>query len=358
VSPKVASFVDNTASLIRDLGHKDWHVRSSAAKALGQIGNKKAVPALIKTLKDKNEDVREEAATALGEIKDPIAIPALIKAMKDGRYVHSRIAWALFKIGKPAVPALIKALKDKSGYVRGEAAWVLGKLKDKRALPALIKAMKDKNKDVRQKAAEALGKIGDKRASASLVNALRDKAIWVRHEAADALIEIKDKGAIPALTRLFKDKKPANNEVRYLVIRVLGWIEDKRVVPTLVEALGDRRPANQSAAAAGLARINDKEGIFALNKALKRQYYIHINDYLDLPGVIKAIATLGNVAVPGLIGILKRDYSNPQVRWMTASALGRIKDPRALPVLRQVVKTDSSETVREYAQMAIDSISK
>ena len=56
--------------LIRALKDKDRHVRSWAARALGEIGDKRAVGPLIKALRDKDSGVREYAAEALEKIKE------------------------------------------------------------------------------------------------------------------------------------------------------------------------------------------------------------------------------------------------------------------------------------------------
>jgi HEAT repeat protein len=57
-------------------------VLRSAARALGQIGNRASVPVLLATLQDEQleDDLRREAAIALGEIGDQAALPALRQA--------------------------------------------------------------------------------------------------------------------------------------------------------------------------------------------------------------------------------------------------------------------------------------
>lgn len=62
---------------------KDSFLLRSAARSLGQIRSKLAVPVLIATVQnEKSEsDVRREAATSLGMIGDPTAIPALQTAL-------------------------------------------------------------------------------------------------------------------------------------------------------------------------------------------------------------------------------------------------------------------------------------
>jgi len=50
--------------LIKELKHQDWKIRSSAAEALGAIGDARAVEPLTQVLNDKDEDVRLIAAHA------------------------------------------------------------------------------------------------------------------------------------------------------------------------------------------------------------------------------------------------------------------------------------------------------
>lgn len=76
-------------------------VRLSAARSLGQIGSRVAVPMLISLLADEKieDDVRREAARSLGEIGDPSAINALRNALTSHDPYLSRLAnEALFKI--------------------------------------------------------------------------------------------------------------------------------------------------------------------------------------------------------------------------------------------------------------------
>jgi HEAT repeat protein len=61
----------------------DEFVMRSAARSLGQIRSRAAVPVLIATLENSSNapDTRREAATALGRIGDPSAMPALQAAI-------------------------------------------------------------------------------------------------------------------------------------------------------------------------------------------------------------------------------------------------------------------------------------
>jgi hypothetical protein len=80
-------------------------VREATAKALGQIGDPQATPALIQVLRDEKWEVREAAAKALGQIGDPQATPALIQALQDKDWwVRRAAAWALLKLPPVSPP--------------------------------------------------------------------------------------------------------------------------------------------------------------------------------------------------------------------------------------------------------------
>lgn len=69
--------------LLRELASPHKSERKDAAKDLGKLKDRRAVPALIQALKhDPEEDVREEAAEALGRIGDRSALPALRWAVR------------------------------------------------------------------------------------------------------------------------------------------------------------------------------------------------------------------------------------------------------------------------------------
>ena len=113
--------------LIADLGSNDGIVRVRARKSLVAIG-KQAVGPLLEVLVGKTRRVRWEAAKAIGQIGDPTAAPALVKALEDGMFeVRWLAAEALITIGKEAVVPLLQALlkHSSSTWLRDGAHRVL-----------------------------------------------------------------------------------------------------------------------------------------------------------------------------------------------------------------------------------------
>jgi len=146
---------------VKGLEDKSADVRSASARALGEIGDQRAVEPLIKVLGDKASIVRQHVARALGEIDDKQAVEPLIKVLGDkASIVRQHAARALGEIGdNQAVEPLIEALGDKYGYVRAWVAEALGVIGDKRAVEPLEKALEDEENKVRRKAKTALKKI-------------------------------------------------------------------------------------------------------------------------------------------------------------------------------------------------------
>jgi len=195
--------------LIKALHFDDFDTQSSAAKALGTLGNEamekilvklrtrnrsaklgviqalgmirdpRAVDPLIKEMNDENPEIRWDSAIALGEIGDERAIPSLKKALEDpDKYVRCGAAFGLSKIGwKP------ENAKEKALYFIGMQEWWVPKEMGKSAVPALSTVMKDQDIETRLKAVEVLGDIHDRDTGPVLIQALADADSSVRWKA-------------------------------------------------------------------------------------------------------------------------------------------------------------------------------
>ena len=95
---------------IAALSDSDVVMRDRSRMALVHMG-KPALQPLIEALKDSRWIVRWEAAKALGDIGDPAAIPALIAALDDQRgAIRWLAAEGLMAMGNEAVEPLLQAL--------------------------------------------------------------------------------------------------------------------------------------------------------------------------------------------------------------------------------------------------------
>ncbi len=153
-------------------------MRRSAAQALGEIGDIRAVEPLQIALKDEDKGVRGRSADALEWISvtqrwdsmswneqiqwlektgdSRVLEPFLTVLKNDDRHSRRNAIRTLVEVGKPAVKPLLIALKDGNTNLRGGAALALGKIGDTRAVEPLQAALRDDDKDVREAAEMAL----------------------------------------------------------------------------------------------------------------------------------------------------------------------------------------------------------
>jgi HEAT repeat protein len=354
--------------LIEALTHKDLEVRDKAQMALVRIGEP-AVELLIRTLKDKTPHARAlrraKSARALGDIGDARAVEALIRATNStyefDELVRVNAAEALGKIGDArAVEALIEAAERSVGHLlirtaddqaASAAARALGNIRDQKAVEPLIKAMGHYNPEVRKHAAEALGNIKDARAVKPLLEALADVDTEVNLYAKDALTKIGGTAVVDGLIECLKEEPKGRNAKHYAAI-VLGEIADVKAVQPLVQALNDRDTEVRRRAATALGKIGDVMAVEPLVQALNKATEFPADAYLQ-HCTIEALGRIGGPAVETLIELLEN--KDDDVRYQAVKALGETGDTRAVQPLTQALK-DKTPYVSAAAKQSLENI--
>ena len=103
-------------------------IRLNAIEALGKIEEDSSVEALVALLNEEDKEIKMAACDALGMIKNAKAAGHLIRILQD-EDIRLTAIWALGNIGdKNAVPALTTLLDDKDKYVSSNAAKALKKI--------------------------------------------------------------------------------------------------------------------------------------------------------------------------------------------------------------------------------------
>jgi len=210
----------------------------AAAKALGELRDKRAVEVLMKALHQPLE-VSIAAVVALGKIKDERAVEPLTSVL--GNYALP-VGKALREIlGERSIDLFAKIVRGEvkgadGRMVRQTAVEELGKLQDKRAVESLIEVLSDEDKNLRAVATSSLGSFKDDRAVEALIAALKDEAGEVRREAVLALGRIKDDRAVEPLIETLRE---SSSQLRRDAARVLTWMGDERAVAPLTRALED-----------------------------------------------------------------------------------------------------------------------
>jgi HEAT repeat protein len=365
--------------------------RSGAAMALGEIGDKRAVPALLAALNDEKE-VCAEAAKALGKLDAKEALPALFKLvdskewdvrynsfiaigrigtddeqfnklvlmLKEGSYESAR-ALSNIKTERSA-----KALVDEftNNKINREATKAVSKIGEA-AVPVLIKALDHKDYKVRHRAAEALGLIGDSRASKALIKEMENGTIVTKRKSIVALGRIKDPKAVDALIKVLKS---GNEEQRKLAAQALGRIKSPKAVRPLIAAASDPDDHVKYRALEALGAIKDKRAIPALLRlgAMWAVARIGLN-HLDQRNRIKCMFALGRAGSLSKMGKrvipYARRFQKSQelqdrmtvVRFLNSTAKKKHVHPSIFPMLK-IAFQDSEHQVGDQAVEGLGSL--
>ncbi|MBU7582048.1 MAG: HEAT repeat domain-containing protein [Nostoc sp. TH1S01] len=199
------------------LVNPDWRVRSGSALVLAQKGGvlvKDALPTLVKTLQDQNWFVRSSAARAIGNIVaedtgDPNGANTVIEAAKFSSYLVDALQDQDFSVRFSAATALVK-LNTKSSFIVSRLISNLSNTNDPQTrlataenlntistevtpiLPSIAKALQHSEPSVRGLALETIGSI-DTNTNATLpylIQGLQDPDWTVRNKAARAIVRI------------------------------------------------------------------------------------------------------------------------------------------------------------------------
>lgn len=348
--------------LISVLNHSDWHVRDAAVEALGQIGDARAINPLIAALNDSQVYVRNSASSALKLMEHKLDDQQRVQvAIAQAGMVPA--AWKeVVGFGSIAVKPLIEALNDSdsSGSVHQKVVEALGQIGDARAVEPLIGVLNHRDWHVREAAVEALGKIGNARAINPLMAALNDSDRSVRSSAAQAL----------------KPMGQQLNEQQRIQVAIAGeaWEEVVGFGSAAVQPLIAELDKGYSASAAkALAQIGDARAvepviaklITALTEAgivWHEAYRDHFDEWqhlvtptTDAWRIVEGTATvIPNFGPRGLeaVAALLNDH-NWVVRLVAAVTLARVGDTRAVEPLIAILE-NNDQKARERVVEALE----
>lgn len=188
-----------TALLIQALQDEDdrtpeggYPLRRNAARALGKIGDRAAVPSLIESLECSDYYVREAAANSLEMLQDDRAIEALSNLLEaglesgdlhpdqpDSRHPYDAIIEALGTIGATAkIPVIEPFIKHPIERVQYAAARALYQLtQEDRYGKILVEALSGPNLQLRRAVLADLGAIGYLPAAIAITTTLAENSI-------------------------------------------------------------------------------------------------------------------------------------------------------------------------------------
>ena len=335
--------------LLAVLNDANANVRAGAARALGKIGDIRAMNSLIFRLRhDEDPEVRKSAVWAL-HMGAARAVTPLIEALRDpDEWVRFGAVIVLAKIGRAAVAPLIHALHDPLPLVRANAAETLGRIGDPIAAEALSATLEDPDADVWQQAAVSLGRMRDARAVKSLIQVVKSRSSGLRTKAIKALGHIRDVRAIDPLIDVIYFEQ--DRWMRLFAIESLGRIDDIRALEVLVDAAYDESRDVRTKAIVTL-------GEFTSTLATDALYIIFDDMQVDTEDQQTALFELGKRgderALDGLIDLLQYD-TQVDNRIYAALILGEIGGEAAVASLINALWDE----VQDVADNALKSLIK
>jgi phycocyanobilin lyase subunit alpha len=177
-----------------------YPLRRNAARALGKLNDRRAVPGLIHCLDCSDFYVREAAAQSLEMLGDPAAIPTLMELLKDGVAVAQQVP------GRPHLVQPCEAVME-----------ALGTLGATEAIPLIQPFLDHPTKRVHYAATRAMYQLtGDDAYGSRLVEALQGKDVVLRRVALSDLGAI---GYLPAAEAIAT--APAENSFKLMALKGL-----------------------------------------------------------------------------------------------------------------------------------------
>lgn len=135
---KANSAIDSIIFLLKE--DQDYHVRYSAAGALGELGGTSAVYELMRALDQSNVQVRVGALRALGEIGDPRSVDSVLKCLGDEDIVvHEEAEQVLGELGGRQA---LKGLLEQASLIREGKVQTI--IEEKRAIGYAIEKIRTK----------------------------------------------------------------------------------------------------------------------------------------------------------------------------------------------------------------------
>lgn len=187
---KLSCGLDLALSMLDD---PDPDVRLAACRALANIGSSESARGLI----DAVGRVEVPAPRLIERLCQPWAADELLVALRYETDPQRRVAVirALGLIGeRRAVDRLAESIRSAEPEERINATRALSQIGGARALEPLRAALADPEWAVRAQAARGLGGLGNPIAAPDLASHLTDRAWWVRANASNALAELGEPG--------------------------------------------------------------------------------------------------------------------------------------------------------------------
>jgi HEAT repeat protein/cyclophilin family peptidyl-prolyl cis-trans isomerase len=238
-----------------------------AAYALSRAGDPRAIPALRHLVQAPGIYTRSFAARGLGRLGDRDAVPLLtplVAGVKDAPGPAVEAVRALGDIARAnALPVLVDLLKVRGVHpgIRAEAVTAIGKLKAPESVDVLLDLISDRAAVVRAAALSALAAVDPQRFIETLSGLGPDPQWQVRAALARALGTLPAGTAAPLLETMTQDE---DQRVLPAVLEGLVASRSPRAARVALDKLTAADPVVRAAAASALGELKPEGAVQAL----------------------------------------------------------------------------------------------
>jgi cyclophilin family peptidyl-prolyl cis-trans isomerase/HEAT repeat protein len=272
------------ATLTAAMSHPDSFVRSTAAIAIGRIGDTRGLDLLVRGMSDPDTTVRLAAVFGLGLLRDTAAIGPILERLRTEPVLDVTSAveamTTLARIGGPQVGDIFRAILDGRAALDVSAleslrrriaieAWRLG---PDAPIASLLPLVSDSSSDMRWRAVYSLSRLRPVSAARRLAEAVRDPLAYTRAAAVRAFTPAYVDSAGLGRTTVARLLTPLLTDddggVRIAALRGVGALGDTTLAGRIADRLNDPLPNVRVAAIEALGALGGPVAASKLNEVL------------------------------------------------------------------------------------------
>lgn len=277
----------DAATLTAAMSHPDSFVRSTAAIAIGRIGDRRGLDLLIRAMADPDTTVRVAAVFGLGLLRDTAAIGPILERLRAEPVLDMASAveamTTLAKIGGPQAGEIFRAILDGRAaldlsaleLLRRQIAMEAWRLGPDAPVASILPLVSDTSPDMRWRAVYSLSRLRPVSAARRLAEAVRDPVSYTRAAAVRAFTPAYVDSAGLGRTTIARLIEPllADDDagVRIAALRTVGALGDTSLAGRVADRLDDPMPNVRIAAIAALGDLGGSDASRELAKVLDRK---------------------------------------------------------------------------------------
>jgi HEAT repeat protein len=326
--------------------------------ALGDRGDKSALPAVVEAVKSTDESVRMAALRAVGQLGNASNVSLLAERAASSKGAEQKTAMeSLYRLRDDQVDAtILQSIASAQPPVKVELITAIGERNTRGAVETLLANARQEDRKVQLESLKVLRIVARPEDLPVLMNLLLDiKNDPGRTEAEKMIavvahkIEDKTRQALPVLAVLPNVKEAAD---RASLLHVLGRIGDSSALPTLQTALTSREPEIRDAAIRALADWPTAEPVPDLFKVAQTTDN-KVHKAIALRGFVRMLSLESRRPADETVDLYKRAMDLASEPAEKKQVLSGLASARSLGALNLAAKYLDDLALYQEAELAV-----